>query len=437
MLLAIGAGMVLVRGVPCAPRGGGRVVLAVAVPTFVVPNLRAHQRRRIAGFLNPGADPQGAGYQVIQATIAVGSGGLPGKGYGQGTQGQLGFIPFRQTDFIFPVLAEEGGFVAAVALLALYALLFWRLVAMAVECAAARDQLLIVGVLVFVGFQVVRQRRGHAGPRARHRHHAAAGELRGHVADLDAVGPGDRLRGAPGPLRRLVAAARPVRVRSVGRPWVRGGARLRHRLVERRPGSRTVGGARARRRRSTIGAPSVVLGPHAAVAVRRRRPGPPRAVVPRAPRCSTAPGSCGRSPRSNASSRRRARDRRPGPRGGARRCRPRAGGHVSTLESVVEGAVSGIEARLGAGSRRSTSTSAASRRARRRVRAPVGLAERVVRRPRRARRRTSAEAEDAVLHALRGRDRTVDAGTGERGSRRRPAGPRRRRPPGASASVAA
>jgi rod shape determining protein RodA len=155
VLLAIGGGMVLVRGVPVRHVLVVGLLVAVAVPAFVVPNLRDHQRARIVGFLNPGADPQGAGYQVIQATIAVGSGGLTGKGYGQGTQGQLGFIPFRQTDFIFPVLAEEGGFVAAVALLALYGLLFWRLVAMAVECAAARDQLLIVGVLVFVGFQVV------------------------------------------------------------------------------------------------------------------------------------------------------------------------------------------------------------------------------------------------------------------------------------------
>lgn len=155
VLLAIGGGMLLVRGVPVRHVLLVALLVAVAVPAFVVPNLREHQKARIVGFLNPGADPQGAGYQVIQATIAVGSGGLTGKGYGQGTQGQLGFIPFRQTDFIFPVLAEEGGFVAAVALLALYGLLFWRLVAMAVECAAARDQLLIVGVLVFVGFQVV------------------------------------------------------------------------------------------------------------------------------------------------------------------------------------------------------------------------------------------------------------------------------------------
>lgn len=155
VLAAIGFGMMLVRGVPWRHLLAVGVVLAVAVPTVVLPNLLPHQTVRIATFLNPGADPQGAGYQVIQSTIAVGSGGLWGKGYGQGTQSQLGFIPFRQTDFIFPVLAEEGGFVAAVLLLLLYAVLFWRLVAMAVECPAERDQLVIAGVLVFVGFQVL------------------------------------------------------------------------------------------------------------------------------------------------------------------------------------------------------------------------------------------------------------------------------------------
>jgi rod shape determining protein RodA len=154
-LVAIGAGMMLVRGVPLRHLLLLVVVVAVAVPTVVLPNLRPHQAQRIATFLNPAADPQGAGYQVIQSAIAVGSGGLFGKGYGQGTQSQLGFIPFRQTDFIFPVLAEEGGFLAALLLLSLYALLFWRLVAMAAECLHARDQLLVSGVLIFIGFQVL------------------------------------------------------------------------------------------------------------------------------------------------------------------------------------------------------------------------------------------------------------------------------------------
>ncbi len=155
VLVAVCGAMMVVRGVPWRHAVLALVLFAVAVPTVVWPNLEPHQRVRLVSFLNPAADPQGSGYQVIQATIAVGSGGLLGKGYRQGTQSQLGFIPYRQTDFIFPVLAEEGGFVAAVLLLTLYGILFWRLVAMANECPKDRDQLVIVGVLSLIGFQVL------------------------------------------------------------------------------------------------------------------------------------------------------------------------------------------------------------------------------------------------------------------------------------------
>lgn len=155
VLAAIAAGMVLIRGVPVRHLVLIVIAIAVAIPTVVLPNLEEHQRARLVSFLNPAADPQGAGYQVIQSTIAVGSGGLLGKGYREGTQAQLGFVPYRQTDFIFPVLAEEGGFVASVLLLLLFGLLFWRLVAMASECPYDRDQLIIMGVLVLIGFQVV------------------------------------------------------------------------------------------------------------------------------------------------------------------------------------------------------------------------------------------------------------------------------------------
>ena len=155
VLVAIAAGMVVVRGVPWRHLLIIGMVVAVAVPTVVLPNLEDHQRERLITFLDPAADPRGSGYQVIQSMIAVGSGGLMGKGYMQGTQSQLGFIPYRQTDFIFPVLAEEGGFVAAVALLLLYGLLFWRLFAMAAEAPYDRDQLVITGVVALIGFQVL------------------------------------------------------------------------------------------------------------------------------------------------------------------------------------------------------------------------------------------------------------------------------------------
>ena len=155
VLAAAGGGMMLVRGIPWRHLLVFALLFAVAVPTVVFPNLKDHQRTRLVSFMNPAADPQGSGYQVIQSTIAVGSGGLVGKGYKQGTQSQLGFIPYRHTDFIFPVLAEEAGFVGAFALILLYALLFWRLAAMASECPYERDQLAIVGVMALIGFQVV------------------------------------------------------------------------------------------------------------------------------------------------------------------------------------------------------------------------------------------------------------------------------------------
>ena len=155
VIAAVGGGVLLVRGVPRLHLLFFLLVFVIAVPTVVWPNLEPHQKTRLTSFMNPAADPKGSGYQVIQSRIAIGSGGLLGKGYKRGTQTQYGFIPYRQTDFILAPLAEEGGFVAAAGLLVLYGLLFWRLVAMAVECPLERDQLLIVGVVSLIGFQVV------------------------------------------------------------------------------------------------------------------------------------------------------------------------------------------------------------------------------------------------------------------------------------------
>jgi len=155
VLAALGGGIMLVRGLPWRHLAAFALIFAVLFPSVVWPKLEPHQRTRLVSFMNPAADPQGSGYQVIQSTIAIGSGGLTGKGYGQGTQSQLGFIPYRHTDFIFPVLAEEGGFLAAVLLLTLYGLLFWRMVAMASECIYERDQLIIMGVMTLIGFQVL------------------------------------------------------------------------------------------------------------------------------------------------------------------------------------------------------------------------------------------------------------------------------------------
>ena len=87
------------------------------VTPFIWEKLADYQKNRILTFLNPGHDPRGAGYQIIQSKIAIGSGGILGKGYLQGSQTKLDFLPERHTDFIFASIAEELGFVGAGAIL--------------------------------------------------------------------------------------------------------------------------------------------------------------------------------------------------------------------------------------------------------------------------------------------------------------------------------
>ena len=155
VLLAIIAGMLLVRGMPWSHMLIAAVALAITIPTLVVPRLKQYQIDRLTIFLNPDVDPRGKGYQYIQSRIAIGSGGLSGKGFKQGTQSQGGFVPADHTDFIFAPWAEEQGFIGAVLLLACYAALFWRVAALGGECQNSNDHLVIGGVLALLGFQVV------------------------------------------------------------------------------------------------------------------------------------------------------------------------------------------------------------------------------------------------------------------------------------------
>lgn len=155
VIMALGLGLVLVRGLPRLHLLLAGLVVLVGLPGGVWPNLEPHQRARLVSFLEPGSDPLGSGYQVIQARIAVGSGGLWGQGYGAGTQTHLGFVPYPATDFIFSVLAEEGGFLLAGGLLILYGALFATLALMAQRCPRLRDRLLISGVLLLVGVQTL------------------------------------------------------------------------------------------------------------------------------------------------------------------------------------------------------------------------------------------------------------------------------------------
>ena len=102
------------------------LTLVVSLP-FVISILKPYQKLRVLSFFNPDRDPLGAGYQIIQSKIAVGSGGLTGKGYLKGTQSYLEFLPEKHTDFIFTLFSEEHGFVGSLILLILYAVLIFRI----------------------------------------------------------------------------------------------------------------------------------------------------------------------------------------------------------------------------------------------------------------------------------------------------------------------
>ena len=103
------------------------LTLLIAMP-FVISFLKTYQKLRILTFLNPDRDPLGAGYQIIQSKIAVGSGGLTGKGFLKGTQSYLDFLPEKHTDFIFTLFAEEFGFIGSLGLLLIYIIIIYRVI---------------------------------------------------------------------------------------------------------------------------------------------------------------------------------------------------------------------------------------------------------------------------------------------------------------------
>ena len=117
--------------------------------------LKPYQKNRLLVFLDPTIDPQGAGYNVIQSRIAVGSGGVFGKGFLHGTQSRLHFLPEPHTDFIFSVFSEEFGFVGGVLILVLFAFLFWRILSAAFHTKDLRAKYLCVGVAAWIWFQVM------------------------------------------------------------------------------------------------------------------------------------------------------------------------------------------------------------------------------------------------------------------------------------------
>jgi rod shape determining protein RodA len=121
LLAATGGAMVMLAGLDWRVIVAGVLGAVGGVPLFIRFAMKAYQRDRILTFLHPENDPSGLGYHTLQAKIALGSGGILGKGYGLGSQSQLNFLPEKQTDFIFATLAEEFGLIGCVSLLLLYA----------------------------------------------------------------------------------------------------------------------------------------------------------------------------------------------------------------------------------------------------------------------------------------------------------------------------
>jgi len=155
MFVPMLAGALLVAGVRLRVLAGA-VLLAIVLGGLVWSfGMQPYQRDRVLTFLQPARDPLGKGYQLRQSKIAVGSGELAGKGYMQGTQSQLRFLPARHTDFIFAVLAEEWGFLGVAAALGLYALYLFSGAQVAMRARDRAGILLVVGLLSMTAFHVI------------------------------------------------------------------------------------------------------------------------------------------------------------------------------------------------------------------------------------------------------------------------------------------
>jgi rod shape determining protein RodA len=150
MLLAIPMTMVVFIKVHRSIVVASLICVAVALPAAWSFGLKDYQKQRIITFLEPGKDPRGAGYNSIQSKIAVGSGKFLGKGFRQGTQSQLEFLPERHTDFIFSVLSEEHGFIGSITTIGLFAILLFMGIGTASQSRDKFGALLSVGALSYI-----------------------------------------------------------------------------------------------------------------------------------------------------------------------------------------------------------------------------------------------------------------------------------------------
>ncbi len=147
MIIMAGVAMVFMAGAPIWIFISGGVLAAASIPV-AWHFMHDYQKRRVMTFLNPESDPLGAGYHITQSKIALGSGGVRGKGFLEGSQSHLNFLPEKQTDFIFTLWAEEWGLFGGVVLLTLFAMIFLYGIHIALRCRSRFSRYLALGLMV-------------------------------------------------------------------------------------------------------------------------------------------------------------------------------------------------------------------------------------------------------------------------------------------------
>ncbi len=147
LLGATGVAIVFLAGVSWRVIGFASLLMAVGLPLFVQFGLKEYQRDRIWTFLDPSRDPSGASYHITQSKIALGSGGVSGKGFMNGTQRQGDYVPENRTDFIFTVIGEEFGLIGSLMTIAIYIAVISLSIYLAMKCKSTYAKLLILGLI--------------------------------------------------------------------------------------------------------------------------------------------------------------------------------------------------------------------------------------------------------------------------------------------------
>ena len=211
-LMVTFGGMVVMflAGLPLRLFVGGGALVAAAIPIIYNFVLHDYQRNRVAIFLDPEADPLGAGYHISQSKIAIGSGGVFGKGFLNGTQSHLDYLPEGHTDFVFATMAEEWGLFGGIGIIIGFALVIRWGLGVAIDATSRFARLTAAGLTSTIFFYVAHQPDDGDGPRPGRRHPAAALFLRrigdDDGDDLPRLPDGDRPRQPP----QFAPALRPV-----------------------------------------------------------------------------------------------------------------------------------------------------------------------------------------------------------------------------------